>query len=569
MNTNDNKTPADDCTTDSVNDEMPQTQPAREETKSTRLQVANTEAEAVVSTAEAQPDAVTAADADPGPQYATGLRLWSAVLAICLVLLAIPRITNDFHSLNDVGWYGAAYQLASAPMQPMSGKLYTYFSTKACLSPRPFPWTFLTFFFLFELGSLICGVAQSSAMLIVGRVVAGLGVAGLQNGSLTILVGLAPLAKRAFLTGIAMGIGQLGIVAGPLLGGVFTEYATWRWCFYINLPIGALVAVLIVALTIPEQTAKLRWFGPQLPAGHAARQLRLLVLHRFDLGGLVLFAAATVQLLLALQWGGNQYAWSSAVVIGLLAGAGAAAAVWLAWNYRQSHRRGGGDSPKTDDVTSTNVDAANTNVNTNVNADAATAATTTTAAAATVDHRLGENALVPLNIARRRAVWAGALTMLPLMGSVVTTSYFLAIYFQAVRGATPVRSGVDPYLAIQNYVTPQEVSIALGLLTFAQNLGGALLLTVANTVFDNSLASQLRAHVPAVDAAAVIAAGATGFRAIVPADSVPGVEAAYATSVDRVFYLAAGLTVASFAATWGLGWKDIRETKTAPADEKV
>ncbi|CAK7224690.1 hypothetical protein SCUCBS95973_005603 [Sporothrix curviconia] len=528
------------------------------------------------------------------PQYVTGIKLWLIVVALALALFvtmldmsivatAIPHITNQFHSLNDVGWYGAAYQLACAPMQPLSGKMYTYFTTK---------WTFLIYFAVFELGSLICGVAQSSVMLIVGRAVAGLGAAGLQNGTLTVLAGLAPLARRAFLTGIILGIAQLGIVAGPLLGGVFTELATWRWCFYINLPIGAVVATLIGIIHIPEQTAKMPWWGQ--PKATIQRQLRLVLLHRLDFGGFFLFAGATIQLLLALQWGGTaSYPWKSSVIIGLFVGAGVTGLVWIAWNYRMSHWRGSDDIPNHD----------------------------------------GEAALVPTPILRQRAVYSSAMTALTLMGALLTHAFFIAIYFQASRNASPIMSGVDilpniisqlfaavfssmlisklgyylpwavcgtaictvgtgllttlspttpaghwigyqiitgvgrgmvfqaPFLAIQHAVNPKQVSVAVGLLSFGQNFGGAVWLTVANTVFDNTLVKQLVAHAPGVNPEAVIAAGATAFRGVVPASSVPGVILAYANSVNHVFYMAMGLSIACFFCTFGLGWVDIRKHK--------
>jgi MFS family permease len=109
----------------------------------------------------------------------------------------------------------------SAALQPLSGKVYTYLKLKH---------VFLFHLFLFELGSLICGVANSSSMLIGGRTLAGLGSAGLMNGGLNIIVNSTPLEKRPLYTGIMIGIGQMGLVTGPLIGGALAEHVTWRWC---------------------------------------------------------------------------------------------------------------------------------------------------------------------------------------------------------------------------------------------------------------------------------------------------------------------------------------------------
>ena len=159
------------------------------------------------------------------PEYISGLPLRLVILSLFLVTFltfldtsiiatAIPRITDDFHSLPDVGWYGSAYQLASASLQPLTGKIYTYFPSK---------WCYLFFFGLFELGSLLCGAANSSKMLIVGRAVAGMGSSGIVNGGLTILASSVPLERRAISTGLLLGFSQTGMVLGPLIGGAFTE----------------------------------------------------------------------------------------------------------------------------------------------------------------------------------------------------------------------------------------------------------------------------------------------------------------------------------------------------------
>ncbi|KAF3491947.1 putative HC-toxin efflux carrier TOXA [Arthroderma uncinatum] len=151
-------------------------------------------------------------------------------------------------------------------------------------------YTFLAFLAVFEFGSLLCGVAVSSNMLIVGRAVAGLGSSGLSNGALTVLSSCIPVHKMAAYLGILLSIGQIGIVAGPLIGGSLTEYTTWRWCFYINLPIGGIAAVLLLLVDIPNRKV------------NPASKHHLQRLQKLDLGGFALFALAAVQLLLALDW---------------------------------------------------------------------------------------------------------------------------------------------------------------------------------------------------------------------------------------------------------------------------
>ncbi|KAK9482894.1 major facilitator superfamily domain-containing protein [Lipomyces starkeyi] len=456
-------------------------------------------------------------DAEDG--HITGLKqmlvLASVTLVVFLMLLdmsiivtAIPSITSQFHSLPDVGWYGSAYQLASASLQPLTGKVYTYFSSK---------WTFLAFFAVFELGSLLCGVATSSKMLIVGRAVAGIGSSGLQNGALVILAKLPLLhyQKEQVLLMIDLSVSQLGLVVGPLVGGALTEYTTWRWCFYINLPVGGLISAALIIVRIPDQIVKIN-----------SKSISHTILKDMDLVGFALFAPAAIQFLLALQYGGSQYSWNSATVIGLFCGAGGTFAFFLAWEYYK-----------------------------------------------------GKDAMIPFYMVRQRAVWSSCLVMLVLMSMTMCASYYLPIYFQAVRGVSPLTSGVYllpsilsqmlfavgsgilvgklgyylpasifsgvfaaigngllsmlspttstgrwigyqivvgsgrgsgmqmPILAVQRTVTPAQISIATSLVMFCGTLGGAVFLTLANTIFDNSLKSELPNYAPSVNVTAVITAG--------------------------------------------------------------
>jgi len=150
-----------------------------------------------------------------------------------IIATAIPRITDEFHSLNDVGWYGSAYMLTGSSFQLFFGKFYTFWSIK---------WVFLSVIGLFEGGSLICALAPNSMTLIIGRAVAGVGSAGIFAGALTILAYTVPLEKRPLYSGLIGSMWGISSVAGPLLGGVFTDRLSWRWCFYINLPVGVVLA---------------------------------------------------------------------------------------------------------------------------------------------------------------------------------------------------------------------------------------------------------------------------------------------------------------------------------------
>jgi len=161
------------------------------------------------------------------------INLASCLAVLCVALdntiiaTAIPRITDQFKALNDVGWYGSAYLLTTCAFQLPFGKLYSHFSVK---------WVFLTALAIFELGSLICGAAPNSIALIVGRAVAGLGAGGIFSGAQIICAYTVPLEQRSIYTSLITATYGIASVIGPLLGGAFTDHVTWRLCFYINLP---------------------------------------------------------------------------------------------------------------------------------------------------------------------------------------------------------------------------------------------------------------------------------------------------------------------------------------------
>lgn len=473
-------------------------------------------------------------------------------------------------------------------------------------------WSFLTFFFIFEVGSAICGAAQSSTMLIVGRAIAGIGASGLLNGAYTILVVAVAPAQQVgkidlssllgckgaladfwapVLRGVLTGLAFIGILAGPLVGGALTSSnASWRWCeysltqhgpqrcehlgltesltgFYINLPCGAIIAMLIIFTPFPNYRV----------AGDGSQTL-LERLSRLDIVGFLLFAPTAVMLILALQWGGIRYAWSSATIIGLFCGSFGNLLVFLAW-----------------------------------------------------EHRVGSGALVPLGMLRRRVIWTSCLNMAFFIGCIITTSYYFPVWFQTVHGESPVASGVDmlpiigtntvvtmitggliarvgyytpfalasgvftsvgaglvttltphssrsrrvgyqllmgmqglgfqvPLLAVQNGVRRDEVSVASAVVVLAQYLSSSIFLSLSEVIFSTELRRFLVQYAPEADIGAIIAAGAgaADLKAVVSPDMLPQVQRAYSDTFNRVMYLATGSASAAFIVAACMGWGRIR-----------
>ncbi|KAJ5691620.1 MFS general substrate transporter [Penicillium malachiteum] len=243
--------------------------------------------------------------------YLTGWRLGVAISCLFfanflialdanIINVAIPRISSDFHALDDVAWYGTGYLLTITTFQPLYGTFYRLFRTDA---------VYLISIIIFELGTIICAAANSSPLFIVDRAIAGLGAAGVLQGSLSIIGQVVILEKRPLYMGLVISAFAVTVCIGPPLGGEFTEHASWRWCFWINLPIGAVVLIgLSIFLKVRGGTNALR----RLPLRSK--------LACVDFIGCTLFLGAVCCLLLALQWGGQTKPWSSAIIIGLFVG---------------------------------------------------------------------------------------------------------------------------------------------------------------------------------------------------------------------------------------------------------
>lgn len=212
-----------------------------------------------------------------------------AALDQTIFATALPTIVGELDGVDHMLWVTTAYILASTIMMPVYGKVGDLIGRKSI---------FIGAISLFMVGSLIGGLAHSMTVLIAGRAVQGLGGGGLMILSQAIIADIVPARQRGKYMGIMGGVFALSSVAGPLLGGWFTEGIGWRWAFWMNLPLGALaITAAVFFLHLPRHD------GPR---------------PRIDVGGIMMLAVASASLVMTSVWGGTTYAWDSAVILGLI-----------------------------------------------------------------------------------------------------------------------------------------------------------------------------------------------------------------------------------------------------------
>jgi EmrB/QacA subfamily drug resistance transporter len=230
-----------------------------------------------------------------------------AALDQTIVATALPQIVGDLHGFRDLSWVVTAYLLSTTVTVPLYGKLSDLYGRRRL---------FIVSISIFLLGSALCGTAQSMGELIAFRALQGVGAGGLIPLSQAAIADLFSPRERGRYQGYIGAMWATAAVAGPLLGGTLTDAASWRWIFFINLPLGALALVVVVrTMKIP----------------HRVRE------HSIDYGGATALSVGVTGILLACAWGGTTYPWGSPQVLvsGALGVLGVAAFGWLERRVRE------------------------------------------------------------------------------------------------------------------------------------------------------------------------------------------------------------------------------------------
>jgi EmrB/QacA subfamily drug resistance transporter len=480
------------------------------------------------------------------------LGMFLAALDQTIVSTALPTIVGDLGGLNHLSWVVTSYLLASTASAPLYGKLGDMYGRKP---------VFLAAILIFLAGSMLAGLSQSLTQLVAFRALQGIGAGGLMVGAQAIIADIVSPRDRGRYIGVIGSVFAVASVAGPLLGGFLVEAVSWRWIFYVNVPIGAL-AVLVVALRLHLQTPAQR--------------------HSVDYLGAALLTACVSAFILVTTWGGNEYAWGSPVIVGLAA----AALVLLAAFIHQERRAAEPVIP--------------------LSLFRSRVFRVASAVGFVIGFAMfGAIIFIPLFLQLVYGVspTSSGLRMLPLIGGLLTASIVsgrtisrigrykafpiagtavttVGMFLLSRLDADTPPSLASAYmlvvgvgiglvmqvlvLVVQNDAPPRDVGVATSTATFFRSMGGSLGVALFGAVFASRLTRELAALPAAV--AARFSGGVNISPAQVhalPAGARREFVLAFVDALRPVFLVGAGVTAVAFLLSWMLREVPLRATPSA------
>ncbi|MFR0352327.1 DHA2 family efflux MFS transporter permease subunit [Streptomyces sediminimaris] len=479
-----------------------------------------------------------------------------AALDQTIVSTALPTIVSDLGGLEHLSWVVTAYLLASTAATPLWGKLGDQYGRKKL---------FQTAIVIFLVGSALCGMAQNMPELIAFRAVQGLGGGGLMVLSMAIVGDVVPPRERGRYQGLFGAVFGATSVLGPLLGGLFTEHLSWRWVFYVNLPVGVVaLAVIATALRIPRRSTR----------------------HVIDYLGTLLIASVATCLILVASLGGTTWGWGSPQIIGLIVLGVVLGAAFVAVERRAAEPvlplklfriRTFALSAVISFIVGFAMFGAMTYLPTFLQVVRGVTPTMSGVYMLPMVFGMLLSSTVSGQIVSRTGRWK----VFPIAGTAVTTIGLLLLHRLEENSSTAVMSA-DFFvfglglglvmqvlvLIVQNAVSYEDLGVATSGATFFRSIGASFGVAIFGTVFASRLSTQLAdafrgVRLPAGVSPDALKSDPRGIGSLPPALR-PAALHAYAASITDVFLYAAPVALLGFVLAWFLKEDKLRGSVTAP-----